>query len=149
MPVKEPMAYMTWEIRASRVLQSCSRSVLSVFCSLCSCSIFLWFLRRHDLPKQRGGYKASPEASKECLKNAGFNAVFKMDNRQGPIVQHRELCSMLCGSLGGIGVWGRMDKHICIAEFLCCPPETINNIVNWLYPNIKQKVSPKLQALEA
>ena len=51
MPVKEPMAYVTWEIRASRVSQGCSRSVLSVFCSLCSCSIFLWFLRRDVLPK--------------------------------------------------------------------------------------------------
>lgn len=51
MPVKEPMAYVTWEIRASRILQSCFRSVLSVFCSLCSCSIFLWFLRKDVLPK--------------------------------------------------------------------------------------------------
>ena len=33
----------------------------------------------------------------------------KMDNRQGPTVQPREFCSMLCGSLDGRGVWGRMD----------------------------------------
>jgi len=35
------------------------------------------------------------------------------------------LCSMLCGSLDGRGVWGRMDTCIWVAEFLCCPPETI------------------------
>ena len=31
-------------------------------------------------------------------------AVFKMDNQQGLIVQHREPCSQLCGSLDGSGV---------------------------------------------
>ena len=31
-----------------------------------------------------------------------------MDN-EGPTVQHRELCLMLCGSLDGRGAWGRMD----------------------------------------
>ena len=34
-----------------------------------------------------------------------------------------------------MGVWGRMDTCICIAESLCCPPET----VNWLYSNTKLK----------
>ena len=34
-------------------------------------------------------------------------AMFKMDNQQGPTVQHRELCSMLCGSLDGRGAWGK------------------------------------------
>ena len=32
-----------------------------------------------------------------------------MDNQQGPTVQHRKLCCILCGSLDGRGVWGRMD----------------------------------------
>ena len=31
-------------------------------------------------------------------------AILKMDNQQGPNVQHRELCSVLCGSLDGRGV---------------------------------------------
>ena len=34
-------------------------------------------------------------------------------------------CSMLCGSLDGKGVQGRMDTCICVAESLCCSPETI------------------------
>ena len=42
-------------------------------------------------------------------------AVFKMDNQQGPTVEHMELCSMLCGSLDGRGVWGRMDTWIRMA----------------------------------
>ena len=39
-----------------------------------------------------------------------------MDN-EGPTVQHRELCLMLCGSLDGRGVWGHFThhkKHICL-----------------------------------
>ena len=42
-------------------------------------------------------------------------AVFKMDNQQGPPVQHRDLCSVLCDSLDGRGVWGRMDTCMCMA----------------------------------
>ena len=38
-------------------------------------------------------------------------AIFAMDNQQGPTVQHRELCSVLCGSLDEKGVWERMDAH--------------------------------------
>jgi len=62
-------------------------------------------------------------------------AIFKVDNQRGPTVQHRELCSMLCGSLGGRGVWGRMDT--CMVESLCCRRNY--HIVNWLYANIKFK----------
>ena len=36
----------------------------------------------------------------------GFTALFKVDDQQGPAVQHRELCSMFCGSLDRRGVWG-------------------------------------------
>ena len=32
---------------------------------------------------------------------------------------------MLRGSLDGRGVCGRMDTRICMAELLCCLPETI------------------------
>ena len=28
-------------------------------------------------------------------------------------------------SLGGRGVWGIMDTCVCVAELLCCAPETI------------------------
>ena len=31
---------------------------------------------------------------------------------------------MLCASLDGSGVWGRMDACVCIAESLHCSPET-------------------------
>ena len=54
--------------------------------------------------------------------------IFRKDNQQGPAVEHRELCSILCGSLDGRGVWGRMNTCICMAESLCCPPETITTL---------------------
>ena len=38
---------------------------------------------------------------------------------------------MLCGSLDGRGVWARMDRRICMAEPLCCPPETITLLIGY------------------
>ena len=55
--------------------------------------------------------------------------MFKMHNQQGPAVSYRALCSMLCGNLGGRGVWGRMDTCKCMAESLCCPPKTITTLL--------------------
>ena len=61
-----------------------------------------------------------------------------MEKQQGPAGEHREPCSVLCGSLGGRGVWGRKDTCVRVAESLRCPPETITALfVNWLYPNTK------------
>ena len=40
-----------------------------------------------------------------------------------------ELCSMSCGSLDGRGVWGRVDTCICMAESLCCSPETVTTLL--------------------
>ena len=54
----------------------------------------------------------------------GHIAAFKMDNQQRPIVQHRELCSVLHASLDGRGVWRRMDTCMCMTESLCCSLET-------------------------
>ena len=36
---------------------------------------------------------------------------------------------MLCGSLDGSRVWGTMDTCICMAESLCCPPETVTTLL--------------------
>ena len=36
---------------------------------------------------------------------------------------------MLCGSLDGRGVWGRMDTRICMAESFCSSPETITTLL--------------------
>ena len=52
-------------------------------------------------------------------------AICKMENPQRPTVWHRELCSMLFGSLDGRGVWGKMDTCMWMAESLCCSPETL------------------------
>ena len=65
-------------------------------------------------------------------------AVFKMDNKQGPIVENTKFCSMLHGSLDRTGVWGRMDMCKRVAESLCCSSETITALfVNWLYSNTR------------
>ena len=48
---------------------------------------------------------------------------------------------MLCGSLDGRGVWGRMDTCIRMAESLHCPPETITTLLIGYNPtqNAKKK----------
>ena len=60
-----------------------------------------------------------------------------MDHQQGHTLEHRELWSMLCGSLGGRGVW-RKDICICMAESFHCSPGNYYNIVNHLYCNTKE-----------
>ena len=40
-----------------------------------------------------------------------------------------ELCSMLCANLDGMGAWGRMDIHICVAQSPYCLPETITTLL--------------------
>ena len=40
-----------------------------------------------------------------------------------------ELCSMLCASLDGRGVWERMDTWTCMAEPLHCSPENITTLL--------------------
>ena len=37
--------------------------------------------------------------------------------------------ALLCGSLDGRGVCGRMDTGLCMAESLCCVPETIPTLL--------------------
>ena len=76
-------------------------------------------------------------------------AIFEIDNQQGPTVSHRELCSMLCGSLDGRGVWGRMDTCICMAESLHCSPETITTLLigYTLIQNKKLKIKTRQNAI--
>ena len=54
----------------------------------------------------------------ELKKNVFLTAVFNKDNQQGPAVQHRELCSILCNNLmvprgkdGGRDSQGVWDGH--------------------------------------
>ena len=47
----------------------------------------------------------------------GHTAVFNMENQQGLAGQHRELCSMSCGSLDGGEFWGE-----CIHVYVSLSP---------------------------
>ena len=57
------------------------------------------------------------------------SVTFKMDNKKGHTIEHMKLCSMLCGSVDGRGIWRRMDTCICMAESLYCPHETITTLL--------------------
>ena len=45
-----------------------------------------------------------------------------------------EHCSMLCGNWDGRGVWGRTDTSMCMAESLCCSPETVTTLLTSYTP---------------
>ena len=68
----------------------------------------------------------------------------KWRREQEPTVEHRELCSVLCGSLNGSGVWGRRDTCICMAESLRCSPETTTTLLMGYIPQYKIKNSKKI-----
>ena len=75
-------------------------------------------------------------------------AIFKMDNQRGPTVQHMELCSMLCGSLDGRGVWKRIDTCICMAESLHCSPATITPLLIGSTPVKNKRLKKKFKTTE-
>ena len=62
----------------------------------------------------------------------------KMDNQWGSTVYHWELSSMLCGSLDGMGIWGRVDTCVCNAESLCGQYEATTMLLI-SYTSIKNK----------
>ena len=50
-----------------------------------------------------------------------------------------ELCSVLCSSLDGRGVWARMDTYVCMADSFCCPLETTTTLLIGYTPKKKFK----------
>ena len=69
-----------------------------------------------------------------------------MDNQQRLIVKDMEFCSMLCARLTGRGIWGRINTSICMAESLCCSPETITALLIGYNPIQNKKVNFKKRA---
>ena len=78
----------------------------------------------------------------------GHTAGFNMESQQGPAAQHRELCSVLWGSLDGRGVWGRMDPCVCTAESLRWSPETITTLLIGYNPIQNKKLRKKIHVLQ-
>ena len=60
---------------------------------------------------------------------------------------HTEFCSMLCGGLDGRGVGGRMDTCVCMAESLCCSPETVTTLLTGYIPIQNNKLKKKIPSL--
>ena len=52
------------------------------------------------------------------MKSHEHPATFKMDNQQRPIVEHIELCSVLCVRLNEIGIWGEwVHVYVLLSPF--------------------------------
>ena len=98
----------------------------------------MWNLERNDTNELTYKTEKDSQTSKMNLGLPGAGTVrdfgkvmytllyLKQITSKRLTVWHRELCSVLCGSLDGRGVWARMDTCICMAESLPCPPETIS-----------------------
>ena len=43
----------------------------------------------------------------------------------------------------GRGVWRRMDTYVHMAEFLCCPPESITTLLTGYTPKKNEKLKKK------
>ena len=54
---------------------------------------------------------------------------------------------MLCGSLDGRGIGGRMDTGICMAESLCCPPKTVTTLLISYTPTLNKKLKNPTQIM--
>lgn len=61
------------------------------------------------------------------------------------LLYSKELCSLLCASLDGRGLWGRADTHMYMAESLCRSPETTALVLTGYIPlqNKSLKVQKK------
>ena len=71
-----------------------------------------------------------------------------MDNQQEPTVQHRDLCSVLCGSLDGRGVREKIDTCIWMTESLHCSPKTILTLLIGYTPIQNEKFKNKVHSLK-
>ena len=72
--------------------------------------------------------------------------IFKTDNQQGPMIQHRELCSVFCSNLNGKRIWKRIDTCIYITESLCYTPETnATSLINYTSIQTFLKKEKKIQ----
>ena len=66
-------------------------------------------------------------------------AIFKMDNRQGPTVQHPELYSVLYDCLEGRAVLRGMDTRIMYGQFPSLSTETITTfLINYQFSSVAQ-----------
>ena len=82
-----------------------------------------------------------PEQRGMILNTVNFGWILKVF----PILsrkQHTELCSVLCGSLGG-GGFKEEGIHVRMAEFLHCPPETITTLLIGYIPTQNTKLKGK------
>ena len=101
----------------------------------------------HRLGEQAYGCRRK-EAGKRQFGGFGidmYTAMFKMDNQQGPTVQHAELCSMSCGDLDGKGVWERIGTWASLVAQLVKNPtamwETWVQSLGWEDPLEKGKAT--------
>ena len=95
------------------------------------------FTRQKQTYRLRGwtyGYQWGRMSGEEIVREFGIDMYTLLylkwiTNKDLLTVDHRELCSMLGGSLDGKGVWGENGSCIRMAESLCCPPETITTLL--------------------
>ena len=80
----------------------------------------------HSLKLEKSPRSSEDPAQPKINKTIFVNQKVKWITIKNRVsIYHMQLCSMLCGSLDGRGVWGKMDTCICMAQSLLCSVETI------------------------
>ena len=129
----KPLLWAKHELVGSALLPlttSCPTGAVRVFPGRGYWCHFYRFLRHFDSILTEGQQEDAPCHKRSWgIFECAMKLKLKMDNQQGPTVQHRELCSLLRSSLDVRGVWGRMNTCVCMAECLCCTPDTITTLL--------------------
>ena len=78
---------------------------------------------------QGGGYGSWYTQGRDGLRPCLSFLPFVVKNCAVLLYSTGNSAQLLCASLGGSGVWGRMDTCICMAESLPCSPETSTTLL--------------------
>ena len=99
----------------------------------------------HRLRKQTYSCQGE-EIAKDFGKVMYTRLYLKWMTNKYPLYGTWNSCSVLRASLDGRGVWERRDTCVCMAESLCCSPETITALLIGYNPIQNKKVNFKKRA---
>ena len=100
---------------------------ISLYVESIHMNLFTKQKQTHRLRKQTYGYQGGKVSRRDKLGGWDIHTtIYKINNQQGPTIQHRKLCSI--DHLNGKRIRKRID--ICITESLCCMHETNITFVN-------------------
>ena len=81
----------------------------------------------HRVRKRIYGYQGKGQLG--TLGRVCTNCYLKWITNRNFCIAHGTLLNVVCASQEGRRSWGKMDTCICMAESLCCSPETTTTLL--------------------